>query len=216
MQNKLSVLLNKIYALSALSLIIFILLLIQGFTDALRETKEDQDVFKGHVSDYFGTADKLTAFPEESLELNIIDRNNVCISSDYNTSRIFNGIPARHEAIDLAGPDENYNIKAAHSGIIKIETFPAGICSTDNGKSYISYNSYTRVTIQSSAYKTLYIHMKEIYKNSGIVAKGELIGKMGNEGCSTGKHLHFELYAREKNGYIKRNPEDIYTNYKKC
>lgn len=52
-----------------------------------------------------------------------------------------------------------------------------------------------------------YLHMKSVSVTLGQkVAKGEKIGVMGNTGCSTGKHLHFNMLDGSKKRY---NPEEL-------
>jgi murein DD-endopeptidase MepM/ murein hydrolase activator NlpD len=46
-------------------------------------------------------------------------------------------------------------------------------------------------------WKSLYAHLSEIYVDLGAgkkVQKGQVIGRMGDTGLTTGEHLHFELY----------------------
>ena len=43
-------------------------------------------------------------------------------------------------------------------------------------------------------YITLYAHMSEVLVQEGdIVGKGDILGKVGSTGNSTGPHLHFEI-----------------------
>ena len=52
-------------------------------------------------------------------------------------------------------------------------------------------------------YSTLYGHMSEIIAKEGAqVRRGQLIGRMGSTGSSTGNHLHYEVWT----GGLPRNP----------
>lgn len=52
-------------------------------------------------------------------------------------------------------------------------------------------------------YSTLYGHMSELLVKEGAkVKRGQLIGRMGSTGTSTGNHLHYEVWT----GGVPRNP----------
>ncbi len=89
---------------------------------------------------------------------------------------------ACHHAIDIAAPI-GVPIYAAASG----QVVKAGVTE---------YPAYGRMIVirHSNGYQTLYGHLSASYVHVGQhVDKGEMIGRMGSTGRSTGSHLHFEI-----------------------
>lgn len=87
-----------------------------------------------------------------------------------------------------------------------------GIAAADAGTvvavEYLTWG-YGRHAIidHGNGYSTLYGHMQAIYVKPGDrVARGQIIGKMGSTGRSTGTHLHFEIRS---NG-IAVNPTQFF------
>ena len=90
----------------------------------------------------------------------------------------------RHKGIDIAG-NLNSAILAVEDGIVE--------------KSYYS-DSYGNVVFvhHPSNYVTVYAHLNaRLVEEGQSVNKGQMIGKMGRSGQSTGVHLHFEAHQRE-------------------
>jgi murein DD-endopeptidase MepM/ murein hydrolase activator NlpD len=89
---------------------------------------------------------------------------------------------ACHHAIDIAAP-MGVPIRAAAAG----EVVKAG---------YTAYPGYGRMIVirHANGVQTLYGHLSGSYVAVGDhVARGEVIGRMGSTGRSTGSHLHFEI-----------------------
>lgn len=58
--------------------------------------------------------------------------------------------------------------------------------------------------------RTLYGHLSEIYVRAGQqVRQGEVIGRVGSTGLSTGPHLHFELRRPSQAGWQAVDPGDL-------
>lgn len=56
-------------------------------------------------------------------------------------------------------------------------------------------------------HQSLYGHMSEIYVQPGqVVRQGEIIGRVGNTGNSTGPHLHFEIRELTGDGWVAIDP----------
>jgi murein DD-endopeptidase MepM/ murein hydrolase activator NlpD len=96
-----------------------------------------------------------------------------------------------HMALDIANPAAP-GVAAADNGIVVLVK-------------YLTYDYGQHVIIDhGNGTTTLYGHLQAIYVKPGDkVAKGQIIGKMGSTGRSTGTHLHFEV---RKNGAIV-NPQ---------
>ncbi|UCZ53226.1 M23 family metallopeptidase [Bacillus shivajii] len=100
-----------------------------------------------------------------------------------------------HRGIDIARPS-NYNILAADNGTVSSAGW-------ENG-----YGNTIRIN-HNNGLETMYAHLERIDVNVGqTVGKGQVIGRMGSTGNSTGIHLHFEVY---QNGQLK-DPMD-FLNY---
>lgn len=86
-----------------------------------------------------------------------------------------------------------------HRGLDIATAFGAPVVAADNGvvtRAGWSDAGYgLRVVIDHQIdYITLYAHLSEVYVAEGqVVEKGQVIGRVGSTGNSTGPHLHFEL-----------------------
>lgn len=103
--------------------------------------------------------------------------------SDYFGSRQdpFTGKLTMHHGMDFTGP-EGSDIFVTGDGVV-----------VESGYSFFGYGN--RVTVDHGyGYKTVYAHLDKILVDEGQkVKRGEVIGKLGDTGRSTGAHLHYEV-----------------------
>lgn len=107
------------------------------------------------------------------------------ITSRFQPSRTLGGLTRKHNGVDFRGATGT-PIYAAQSGVIG----PAGWQSSDHGQGY-GLRTYI---MHDKNIVTVYGHMSQLNVRTGQkVAKGDVIGYVGNSGRSFGSHLHFGI-----------------------
>lgn len=97
------------------------------------------------------------------------------------------GIWYMHKGIDIAHYP-NTPIVAAANGTV-----------TKSGIDQIGYGGYVEID-HSYGFRTKYGHLQEVWVSAGSeVQQGEIIGRMGNTGISTGTHLDFQIWIGTEN-----------------
>ncbi|WP_271006904.1 peptidoglycan DD-metalloendopeptidase family protein [Listeria seeligeri] len=131
----------------------------------------------------------------------IIPVDNPIVSSGY-VDRInpVTGVAEHHKGLDFAQPSGS-NIKAADDGVVVFAGF---------GKSGSGFGGYGNVVLLEHTKNkewTLYGHQSQVLVKVGQkVKQGEVIGKVGSTGQSTGPHLHFEIRKDQMGGQIDPAP----------
>jgi len=100
-----------------------------------------------------------------------------------------------HRALDLAGKTGD-PVKAALKGTV---------LHVDNNRTLGNF-----IILKHGEYQTLYGHLSAVNVSTGDeVSQGQVIGKVGETGYTTGPHLHFEVFKNGNriNGAI--NPLDV-------
>jgi murein DD-endopeptidase MepM/ murein hydrolase activator NlpD len=85
-----------------------------------------------------------------------------------------------HKAVDLAGKTGD-PVKAVLKGTV---------LHVDNNRNLGNF-----VILKHDEYQTMYAHLSAILVKPGeVVSQGQLIGRVGETGYTTGPHLHFEVF----------------------
>lgn len=104
------------------------------------------------------------------------------LTSYFGRRNLGMGTASFHRAIDIAAP-MGTAIRAARTGTV-----------TYAGWSNQGYGNLVKIRHYGGA-ETWYAHQSEILVRVGqTVEQGEVIGRVGSTGISTGPHLHFELH----------------------
>ncbi|NET48152.1 MAG: M23 family metallopeptidase [Merismopedia sp. SIO2A8] len=105
-----------------------------------------------------------------------------------------------HTGTDLAA-SMGTPVVAAYSGRVAVSDFMGG------------YGLTVVIGHSEKSAETLYGHLSEVFVKAGEwVEQGEIIGRVGSTGNSTGPHLHFELRKQTANGWVAVNSGDILQN----
>lgn len=101
-----------------------------------------------------------------------------------------------HTGIDV-GADTGTPVVASYSGQVSIADWLGG------------YGLAVVLDHGGKSQETLYGHLSELFVKSGEqVKQGEVIGRVGSTGMSTGPHLHFELRRLTDQGWVAINPQN--------
>jgi hypothetical protein len=107
------------------------------------------------------------------------------------------GIWRLHAGEDLAAPDGT-PVVASLSGRVVSSGLAGG------------YGLAVEIEHQRPLRRTLYGHLSELYVRPGEwVRQGEVVGRVGSTGLSTGPHLHFELRVPGDGGWVAMDPGEL-------
>jgi murein DD-endopeptidase MepM/ murein hydrolase activator NlpD len=99
-----------------------------------------------------------------------------------------------HAGVDLAAPTGTPVVAVLGGQVVS---------SGDAG----GYGLAIEVEHDNPRRRTLYAHLSELYVKAGDrVRQGEVIGRVGSTGLSTGPHLHFELRLPRDGGWVAVDP----------
>ncbi len=102
-----------------------------------------------------------------------------------------------HTGTDIAAPTGT-PVVATYSGRVTVADFLGG------------YGLTVVLRHDDRTIETLYGHLSEIFVRPGdTIEQGEVIGRVGSTGNSTGPHLHFELRKPTANGWVAVNSGDL-------
>jgi murein DD-endopeptidase MepM/ murein hydrolase activator NlpD len=109
---------------------------------------------------------------------------------------IFGGV-RMHTGTDIAAP-AGTPVVATYSGRVTVADFVGG------------YGLTVVLRHDDRTIETIYGHLSEIFVRPGdTIQQGEVIGRVGSTGNSTGPHLHFELRKPTANGWVAVNSGDL-------
>ena len=153
--------------------------------------------------------------------LEVEDKDSKIAYAIYDRGAKFETLREIFLSVPLAAPINKYYItssygyrkdpytkrRAFHKGIDLGAAWGSDILSTAAGKVVFvgNYGSYGKSVFidHDNGIQTRYAHLSKILVKEGeVVDLGNIIGKIGNTGRSTGKHLHYEIKINNK----ARNP----------
>ena len=155
-------------------------------------TLSDNPLLRGKVADELSTnralREVLYALPTH------MPITNYSVSSDFGIRKHpVTGIPHFHTGVDLLTATNDDNVHPVKPGIIVMADF------------HSTYGN-TVVVRHTNGVESLYAHLSSIAVKVGDkVAMDDVIGRIGNTGVSTGKHLHLEILV----GGYPVNPQKV-------
>jgi murein DD-endopeptidase MepM/ murein hydrolase activator NlpD len=106
-----------------------------------------------------------------------------------------------HSGTDMGAP-MGTPVLAAYAGRVSIADFMRGY-----GLTVVMQHNSQHHPQHAATAQTLYAHLSELFVQSGEwVEQGEVIGRVGSTGNSTGPHLHFEFRELTPQGWQALDP----------
>lgn len=178
-------------------LIIVPVLLISSAFSSQSESAGESDLTTDYTSDEIISEELLIKYSDAKFIIPFAQWDS---SSGYITSKYgyrihpVAGQRKKHTGIDLVSTSNN-KIVAVEDGVVTLRTY-------NKGSSYGNGVEILHTLSDGTKIYTFYAHMKDETVKCKVgdnIKKGEVIGKMGSTGMSTGDHLHFEV--RVESGY---------------
>lgn len=108
-----------------------------------------------------------------------------------------------HTGVDLGVPSGS-PFYASRDGVVQTRTYNVYTINNDGGawcpvlgqiSDPIQKDIWITSNVDGQTYTTVYAHLSQFLKKSGDTVKaGDLIGYTGGSGCSSGPHVHFEIW----------------------
>ncbi len=118
-----------------------------------------------------------------------------------------------HQGLDIAPTVEAYRTSGGDRDLPIIATRDGTVVMAT--ESISGYGKYIKIQHDNGMYSG-YGHIKTILVTNGqAVKQGDIIAYMGNEGRSTGKHLHFEIFTDSSTrvdplSYVNQLSQDLF------
>ncbi len=180
-----------------------------------------ENIFKKTKSFNLEKLDKVTEEKNIGGPLEELGRDDIVSNDIFEKASHFETLRKRFLSVPLSGPMDKYYVtsgygyrkdpytkrRAFHKGIDLGAPWGTEIKSAAAGKvSFVGrYGSYGKSVFVNHGFgiETRYAHLSKIFVQKGQeLLLGDVVGKIGNTGRSTGKHLHYEIKIKNKS----RNP----------
>ena len=181
-----------------------------------------EGIFKNTKSFNLKKIDKVVDHRNIGGPLEELGKDDIISNEIFEKANYFENLKKRFLSVPLSGPMDKYYVtssygyrkdpytkrRAFHKGIDLGAPWGTEIKATAYGKvSFVGrYGSYGKSVFVDHGFgiETRYAHLSKIHVKEGQDLKlGDVIGKIGNTGRSTGKHLHYEIKIKNKS----RNPK---------
>lgn len=166
----------------------------------------ERDLYQQETDDYNAIQKEINQKVEELKKQNSVVGTGTLVWPAPSSYRVTSEFGMRMHPI--------YNELRMHTGIDIGASYGTNVIASDGGtvitsKYSSSYGNYIVIS-HGNGYTTLYAHLSSrLVKAGDNVTQGQLIGKVGSTGASTGPHLHYEVSVNGE----RVNPLQFFSGY---